>query len=335
LRVSWGRRIGIVGGLLLAAVSVVFAAEQFDGRKSTPVATTAAPNNVAVMPAPVLDPPDSPTGASSIRVRGHVGAVVDASASFRVRVYVNNRFKRDTKLQPGDDQFTVGDVPLIEGTNTITATVSSGEYETAASAPVTVERDATPPALKITSPRTDTVYGDTLLLSGTTDAGAQLELVNRTNSARAEATATSGGEFSLSLRLAMGNNVLALGSVDAAGNATHRNLTIQRALSKAAVTVELSRETYDLANLPATISMAAHVLGPDGQPADGATVTFSISPPGQTTVTRQAETVNGVATWANYPLLLSGAQAGSGLVTVLAKLDDGESLAGSAVFSFH
>jgi hypothetical protein len=81
--------------------------------------------------------------------------------------------------------------------------------------------------------------------------------------------------------------------------------------------------------------MTAHVVGPDGRPASGATVTFSISPPGQTTVTRQLKTTDGIATWSDYPLTLPGAVTGSGLVTVLATVSDGEQIAASAEFTYR
>jgi hypothetical protein len=110
---------------------------------------------------------------------------------------------------------------------------------------------------------------------------------------------------------------------------------VSRAVSQAAATITLSRDSYDLATLPESITMIAHVIGPDGKPANDATVTFSISPPGQTTVTRQLTTTDGTAIWSDYPLTLPGAVSGRGLVTVLATVSDGEQIAASAEFTYR
>jgi hypothetical protein len=179
------------------------------------------------------------------------------------------------------------------------------------------------------------VYGDTLLLTGTTEPGAQVTLTNRTTSASTDSTAAPSGDFSLSLHLQPGANVLDISSVDAAGNRDQKRLTLMREESQASVTLELSRDSYDLATLPQTITVIAHVIGPDGKPADGASLTFSISPPGQTTVTRQTRTVDGTASWNDFPLTVPGATGGRGLVTALATLGDGETVAGSATFTFR
>jgi hypothetical protein len=339
-RVGWARRVGIAGGLLLALVSVAFAAQAFrPGNHSSASATASqgpTTDAVAGIAPPVLDALTSPTGAAAIDVHGTLVSAVPSGGSYRVRIYDNNRFRRDARLSTGDTSFTVGAVPLVAGDNSLTATIAAGDSETQASAAVTIERDATAPVLEVTAPAPDTtVYGDTLLLTGTTEPGAVLKLSNRTTNASANGTAADSGDFSLSLHLQLGANVLALTSTDALGNSTQRSLTVSRAVSQAAVTITLSRNSYDLATLPESITMTAHVIGPDGKPANGATVTFSISPPGQTTVTRQLTTTDGVATWSDYPLTVPGAVSGLGLVTVLATVSDGEQIAGSAEFTYR
>jgi Bacterial Ig domain len=337
-RVGWARRIGIAGGLLLAAVSVAFAAQALKPGGHPTATASPAPtlDALAAFPPPILDALSGPTGAAAIDVHGTLVSAVPAGGSYRVRVYDNSRFRRDARLSTGDTSFTVGAVPLVAGDNSLTATISAGDSETQPSVAVTIERDATAPEIAITAPAPGTtVYGDTLLLTGTTEPGATVRLSNRTNGANANGAAAGSGDFSLSLRLQLGNNALALTSTDEFGNSSQRNLSVARAVSQAAVTVELSRVSYDLATLPESITMTAHVVGPDGKPASGATVTFSISPPGQTTVTRQLKTTDGIATWSDYPLTLPGAVTGSGLVTVLATVSDGEQIAASAEFTYR
>ena len=94
----------------------------------------------------------------AVDVRGSVttqAAEQADEAGYRVRIYVNNRFRRDVRLSSGDDRFVVGDVPLSEGENSITATIAAGDAETDGSAPVTVVLDNTPPPIDVTSPSAD------------------------------------------------------------------------------------------------------------------------------------------------------------------------------------
>jgi hypothetical protein len=340
---GWAKRIGIAGGLLLAVVSVAVAAQNlgpgFDppaGPSSTAKSTTELV--VAGLPPPTLDAVTGPVTAAAVDVRGSVAAEVPAllgDTPYRIRVYVDNRFRREARMAAGETRFKVGDVPLSEGANEITATIAAGDTETAGSVPVSIERDTTAPPIDISSPTNTTVYGDTLLLTGRSDPGAHLTLTNRTTGSSTDSTAAESGDFSLSLRLQPGANVLDISAVDPAGNRDQKRLTLMRQESQASMTIELSRDSYDLATLPQNITVTAHVVGPDGKPADGAALTFSISPPGQTTVTRQTRTVDGTATWNDFPLTVPGAQAGHGLVTALATLADGETVAGSATFSFR
>jgi hypothetical protein len=325
--------------LVLVVVSVAVAAQSlgpgFEGPIGSDRVSNSPSGSVDGLAPPVLDPIAGPLTASSIDVRGHLAAPLPDDGTYRVRIYVNNRFRRDTRLTAGEDHFAVGDVPLTEGDNSITATIAAGDAETAGSEAVTVARDTTAPAIDVTSPAGSTVYGDTLLLKGTTEPGAQMTLTNRSTGATTDATAAQSGDFSLSLHLQPGANVLDVAARDQAGNRDQKRLTLMREDSQASMVIELSRDSYDLATLPQTISVVAHVIGPDGKPADDASITFSISPPGQTTVTRQTTTVDGNATWSDYPLTAPGAQSGRGLVTALATLKDGETVAGSATFSFR
>ncbi len=342
-RLSWARRIGIAGGLLLAVVSVAVAAQKLgpglEPGAGSPTAGTAANGSVDGVAPPLLDEIAGPVTTDAVDVRGSVttqAAEQADEAGYRVRIYVNNRFRRDVRLSSGDDRFVVGDVPLSEGENSITATIAAGDAETEGSAPVTVVLDNTPPPIDVTSPSASTVYGDTLLLTGTTEPGSHMTLTNRSTGTSTNSTAADSGDFSLSLRLQQGANVLDIAAVDPAGNQNQKRMTLMRQISQASIALELSRDSYELATLPQTITVVAHVIGPDGKPAGGVDLTFSISPPGQTTVTRQTKTADdGTASWNEFPLTVPGAQAGRGLVTALATLDDGETVAGSATFMFR
>ena len=341
LRLAWTRRVGVGLGLVLAVVSVAFAATALAPRigpspsASSTIAPSGSPGLVAPLAPPTLEAA-GPTRASSIDVRGHLAAALPAGGPYRLHLFVNGRERGDIRLTRGDLDFAVPDVALVEGTNTLSASISGDGSQSAPSESVTIVRDATAPAIQIGSPKPgSTAYSETLLLSGTSEPSAELTLRNLSNATEATTTAGPTGAFSLSLRLQPGSNSLEIESRDLVGNANERSLTIVRAESQAAVTLELSRDSYLLATLPQTISVVAHIVQPDGTPADDVPVTFSISPFGQTTVTRQATSKTGVATWQDYPLTRPGAQAGRGWVTVLVTLSDGSTMAGSASFTFR
>ncbi len=269
-------------------------------------------------------------------VRGSLTAELPAGGPYRVRVYVNDMLRADTRLGRRDTEFTVADVPLVEGANTVSATIAGPLDETARSLPISVERDGTPPSIDIASPSSgSTVYGETMLLNGTTEAGASVKVVDQSNGAEAATTAGTAGAFSVLVPLRSGSNSIDLTAVDLAGNVRRKSMRVTRAESQAAITLQLSRDTYDLATLPQTLSMVAQVLGPDGKPVNGAAITFSISTPGQMTVTHETTTEGGTAVWSNYPLTADSAQPGQGLVTVLATLAGGQTLADSATFTFR
>lgn len=339
LRIGWARRIGIIAALLLAGVSAAFAAQSLAPRgpgQTTPPPASATPPVVSIagLSAPVLDQPAELTTAAAIEVSGRVATELPAGGPYRLRIYVNDELQRDVKIARRDTEFTVADVPLAEGANAISASIAGPADETARSAAVNVERDGTAPRIDVESPVAGgVVYGDTLLLSGTTEPRAAVNLADTTNGAHAATSAGDAGAFSLLIALRPGTNELRLTAVDVAGNVAHKEMTVSRQESQASVTLELSRDTFDVASLPQAISIVARVAGHDGLPLDGADVTFSISPPGQMTVTHQAESKAGVAAWSNYSL--AGGQKGSGLVTVLVTLPGGQTLAESATFSYR
>ena len=79
----------------------------------------------------------------------------------------------------------------------------------------------------------------------------------------------------------------------------------------------------------------ATVADVGGKRVPGATVTFSLSPPGQPTSTYTTETnSNGVATW-RITLPKAGTIKGAGLATVAVTLTDGRTVSGSSAFEIY
>lgn len=340
-RLSWVSWIGITGGLLLAGVLVAFAAQALlsRGTGQTPDASSSpSPSFVLVanVSPPTLDAPVALTRDATITISGRLLDELPAGGPYNLRLYVNDELRSETRLGRRETTFSIADVPLAEGDNTISAAIAGAVDESAHSAPVSVTRDGTAPRIQISSPAAGSiVYGETMLLTGTTEANASVKVVDRANGAQAETTAGTSGVFSVLLALQSGTNTLEVSAVDLAGNSSRKQMSVSREESQAAVTLTLSRDSFEVATLPQTISMAAQVLGPDGKPLDGAEVTFSISPPGQMTVTHDTTTENGTASWNDYPLTSDGGLTGHGLVTVLVTLPGGQTLAESAAFTFR
>ena len=351
-RIGWGRRIGLLGGLLLAGAGIVFAGQALQGGTGAPPGSAtpdgqgaghtssprASPTLVAGLPpAPVLDAPPGATAARMITISGRLEDALPAGRGpYRLRIYVNDQPRREVRIGRQEMEFSVGNVPLVRGPNSIRAAVAGDFGETLHSAAVVVERDDEPPAITLEEPGDGAVvYQATATLRGTTEPGAIVSVSNPAGGSGGSTLADDAGAFTLPVSLALGLNRLVLSSGDAVGNTVRLELAVERRESSAGAAIELSRDTFDIDRLPATISITVYLSGVDGQPLDGVEVTFSLSAPGQMTTTYSTLASAGVARWPVVLLPREGAIAGRGLVTVMAALDAGQELRNSASFTFR
>ncbi len=251
----------------------------------------------------------------------------------RLRVYVNERLARERPV-PADEAFRVTDVDLAEGENEIRAALVGDGGEGELSAPISIVRDGTPPAIRISRPESGaTVYGATETLRGRTEPGASLEIVEEGAASPIVANVADDGRFEGVLHLHKGENTFVLRSQDPAGNRSSTRFVVSRATSLASINLTLSVEELALADLPATLDVVALVRDELGRASEGTAVTFGLSPPNRGTTTYRAVTAGGAARWPDMIVAGDSRAVGTWLVTVLAVLPSGEELREDATFS--
>ena len=318
--------------MLLVGAGIAFASGALDGDEGT--GDGAQRQTASPPPVPTLVAPDPAlTSLAAIDVSGTVPTEGRRSTEYRLRIYVNDRFARERPLAD-EVTFTVSEVPLVEGENEITAALFDDGSEGGLSAPITIVRDSTPPAIRIARPEDDaTVYGATETLRGRTQPGASLELSLVGSAEELTATVAGDGRFEALLPLQIGENVFVLRSQDQAGNEASTRLSVTRAMTLASLDLTVSLTELALTDLPATLDVVAHVRDELGQASDGAEVTFSLSPPNRGTTTYRATTAGGEAAWRDMVVAGDARAVGIWLVTVLVTLPSGEELRGDASFS--
>lgn len=127
-------------------------------------------------------------------------------------VKVNN-----TPVQVSKGAFTLSSLSLSEGNNIITATAVDRAGNQAKPAVVNVVLDTTPPAFPTLSPLPPVTRAPAVTVTGTTEAGVQVELyVN--SASQAKVKADEKGLFTLTIRLTEGNNAVTATATDAPGN---------------------------------------------------------------------------------------------------------------------
>lgn len=176
--------------------------------------------------------------------------------------------------------FTVNQVPLQEGTNTLTATATDAAGN-AASATVQVSRDSQPPILQVTSPSDGAHTGaQSITVTGTiADASPFTATLN------GAPLAVTGGAFSQDVALTAGTNWITLSAVDSAGNAVERSLSVVREAGSftvtslvpsngaggvsptASITVQFNRDLKE-----STLTVASLQVSAGGQSLPGALV---------------------------------------------------------------
>jgi hypothetical protein len=308
--------------------AVAFAGQALDDAARRPPAATAPPPPALIL----LAPSEVVTQHARIALIALRPQGLRADQSYRVRIYVNGEQIREREL-PASESFNLAEIALVQGANLITATLVGDGGEGPRSANVTVVRDDVPPEISITQPEArETVYSDSVLLRGRTEAGASLSVTLAGSGREIDATLGDDGRFSALLDLRMGNNSFVIRSGDPAGNRSSRRITVVRADSSARLTLSISPELIEASALPTTVTIGATVRDEVGRLVDGAEVTFGISPPDSTTQTYRVMTTTGRARAPDLTLTPTDS-SGIWLVTVSAHLPSGVELRQNGSFS--
>ncbi|HEY5520082.1 MAG TPA: Ig-like domain-containing protein [Candidatus Limnocylindrales bacterium] len=314
--------------VLLAGGAVAFASQSLKSGSGPDVATATAPPP----PAPALLAPSTTiTRADSADLTVIAPANLRGDQHYVVRVYVNGNQVSHENL-PAEQQFTLNNVPLTEGNNAIRASLVGDGGESPLSAPVNMTRDDQAPVIQVLMPA-DKVYTDSTMLTGKTEAGATIVITDDAGH-DLDATVTADGRFTADLSLTMGNNPLVLKSTDLAGNTATSRATIVRAPSSAAIELLVTPTTIYSSQLPINVQLTTTVRDELGQPVDGVTVVFGVSPPNRETMTYEVVSTNGRARYSDLNLD-SGDATGPWLVTALAVLPSGIELRADGSFNLQ
>jgi hypothetical protein len=255
---------------------------------------------------------------------------LDRERSYVLNVYVNEDLVREHAVL-ADAHFEVPDIPLEQGTNEIAAALVADGRRGDLSAGITITRDDIAPVIRVTRPADgSTAYTASETLRGRTEAGADLRLTSEATGEVADARTAADGRFEAPIYLEMGANTFTLVSTDAAGNVASTRMVVTRAVSLATVNIDVSRREVALSELPTSVSVKAVIRDEHGEEAEGAAVTFSVSPPNRATTTYETTSRAGVAKWPQIVVTGDQRAIGNWLITVRVVLASGEEVRGDA-----
>jgi Glucodextranase, domain B len=200
--------------------------------------------------------------------------------------------------------------------------------------PATADKRA--PVISVTEPAAGaTIYTSSVTLRGTTEAGADIDVLDEASNEHLPAQVDPDGRFAADIPLQVGHNWLTLKSTDAGGNVGRDRVDIVRTASAASITLSIAPTGIDLASLPQRLHLSASITDDLGAPADGVQVIFSVSPPRAPTITYATTAVHGNAGWANVVIRNDGLAVGQWLVTVSAELPSGNELSTQTSFNLR
>ena len=109
---------------------------------------------------------------------------------------------------------------------------------------------------------------------------------NLANNASVTGKAGDDGSFKLVLAIASGPNAIRITATDPAQNQAAVLINVNRGAGKLRAEITASRYQFVRKRLPDDVTLSVVVTDPDGHPVDGATVTFTLTPPGVAPITR-------------------------------------------------
>lgn len=272
-----------VGGLgaLVGALGSSFRGF-FDDILATP---SPSATGVVVVDSPVIAAPSEPyTNQASVDLDISLPQDLAGNSAAAVRIYLTLEGQTPTPIKQapvGPTPRLIVPVELTAGRNDFSATIVEGDAESESSPVVTFILDQEAPAIRITSPKNgETINSDTVTIEGTTQGRSSISARNEANGISVVGSAGSDGGFSVSLPLEPGPNGIKVTVTDPAGNASEQVLNAVRGSGTLTATLSASAYRISAAKLPATIQLAVLVTDPNGQPLEGASVTFSLTVPG-------------------------------------------------------
>jgi len=268
-------QIGKLVGGLGSAMSNILA--------SSGPSPSAAPSAGPIAGAPTLvAPSNSYTNTPTVNVSGTVPLTILGSTGYTISLYDTLQGKKPALVRaqiaiPATATFTIAGVTLSKGSNVFTATIVGPGGESAASGPVTYVLDTAKPKVTIVSPQNGTtVNGTSIAIVGKTQAASSVLAQNANNHTSVSTTADGAGNFTVTVAITPGSNVVTLTVTDPASNVTTASLTLVRGSGK--LTVSLTSTLYTFSSAKgANLTFTAVLTDPDGAPIASQALTFTVT----------------------------------------------------------
>jgi hypothetical protein len=225
-----------------------------------------------------------------------------------------------------DGNVTVRGVRLVRDTaNELTAALEGPGGFGPRSDPVVVTHDRKAPVLALTGPKNkEQTYAETILVTGTSEAGAEVLIKNETLGKSEGMVVGNAGTFKTAVRLKRGMNRIVVEATDAAGLRQSDGVRVERLDGRPAIKIT-APDRVRKSDLPTTIKVVVEVTDAKGERVEGAEIYYSLGGPGRTTITETDVTAaNGRSTW-NPEVSRSDSPAADGLdlsVTVTSPQDE-------------
>jgi len=324
----------IVGAIGLAVVALPLITSFGGNASPTPPPASLEPGR------PTLTAPSDPiTSASTITVSGTLPQDLLDKGDATIRILITRDdgsviTAAEIKM-PKTAGFDVAQIPLSSGKNVIEAAVVINGVEGTRSAPITVVRDTSAPALTITAPTPGEIMnGDSVTVTGKTDKDIDVQVRNETTGTIESGRTTTKGAFAIDITLRNGANVLTITATDGAGNQTSKSVEISTSASVGRISIVLNPGTIILSKKPIAFRITSTATDASGAPAANVRVCMYVTPYAldPSTPVCVISDVNGRAAW-DYVFPDSYVDEGRGLVTVSYELAVGDPILGTQ--SFH
>lgn len=161
---------------------------------------------------PLLDSSYEATNSAKLTLTG----LSEKEATVKILINEKDQVK---VLADKEGKFTVKNISLTEGSNTITAVTIKGDKESSPSSPLIVMYKKNPPKLEISSPKEGAAFSSDqkeMILTGETEPGSRVTINDRF------VIVDQQGKFTYTAQLSNGENIFQVVAEDEASNKTTR-----------------------------------------------------------------------------------------------------------------
>jgi hypothetical protein len=236
-----------------------------------------------------------------------------------LQVYRNGKAVRNgLEQRPAADDIVIGPISLAPGRNEITAALTTSGGAGPVSEPVVINVDKAGPDISVNAPKESVrLFKRNISVTGKTEVGALVTVLNRANKIEQSETVGPGGAFEISIALDEGDNKLVIKAADAAGN---KSQPIRRIVTRVdpvpRVNLTIRPKELRLDALPVKLRMTARATDSTGSPLKDVEAVFTLAVPDKLTETKTVTTnADGQANW-NFDITPGGAKRGEALVGV-------------------